>query len=993
MPPPDSSIYQHSLGLPIGYRLEEYRILETLGQGGFGITYLAEDTRMRIKVAIKELFPDEFATRGRGLIVVPRRESDIADFTWAKERFDEEAATLIRLTHPNIVRVFRLFEKNNTAYIVMEYVEGQNFKDWIRDHPQPAEGTLRAVLFPLLDGLEFVHRQGFLHRDISPENIRFTQDGRPLLVDFGNARALKSPHKTVVIKHGFSPIEQYQTAAGQGPYTDIYALTGVMIYAITREVPPLATDRSSQGDPYRPLVQRFRGQYSDAFLKALDWGFAIKSKDRPQTVADWRRRLTAKPAPPPPPPRPSAWLLILLSLAVIGLLGASALWVSLLHNRRITVPDDYATIQAAINAANAHDTVYVKSGTYNEALNFKDGITLEGEDPATTIVRYSAAPTAVVGQDHFDSPLEIRNCKSGNILNLTFLQVGIDLRDASNGKTWKTDAVTIWNSSVVLKNCRATSLANNGIGIYQDSVASLVENQCRSNKWNGIYFATGSRGTARDNICEENDRDGIDVIGAYPDLENNRCISNKEDGIYFALGANGKAIENICKGNGNFGIQVNGTTAELTKNECSLNQYSGIAYRFQAAGKASENVCRQNTRNGIELSSASASLIQNELVKNSGYGISYDAKSNPTLTDNRYDANEKGQVFLERSGSIALPGPSVSPTPPALITPSPTPSPSPTPFHFPSPFHLISPGPFDFGTPTPTPVPTPARIVVPDQYRTIQAAINAAKPGDTVYVRHGTYNEALKFKGGITLEGEDPFTTIVRYSAAPTATIGQSHYDSPLEIMDCKSGTVSNIYFWQDQADLRSGPGIWKTDAVSIFRSSVTIKNCRATSAAAAGILVYSGSSATLLGNQCGSSYSSGIAFVGSGVARGNLCEQNGLYGIAAYYGASPLLDGNNLVKNGLWGIFYDALSKPTLSNNKFDGNSSGNVYQAPPSPSATPSPKPTPLGPLTLPSPFRFATPTPTPVTAPSPTPGPNDWLRRVFSPSPTPANELPKK
>jgi parallel beta-helix repeat protein len=987
MLPPDSSLYEHSLGLPAGYKMEEYRILETLGQGGFGITYLAEDTRMRIKVAIKELFPDEFATRGRGSMVVPRRESDIADFTWAKERFDEEASTLIRLTHPNIVRVFRLFERNNTAYIVMEYVEGQNFKDWIRDHPQPAEGTLRAVLFPLLDGLEFVHRQGFLHRDISPENIRFTEDGRPLLVDFGNARALKSQHKTVVIKHGFSPIEQYQTAALQEPYTDIYALAGVMIYAITREIPPLAPDRSSQRDPYRPLVQRFRGQYSEAFLKALDWGFAIKSKDRPQTVADWRRRLTAKPAPPPPPPPPSPWLLILLSLALIGLLGASALWVFLPHNRRILVPGDYATIQAAINAAKPNDTVYVKPGTYNEALTFKDGITLEGEDPATTIVRYSASPTAVDGQDHFGSPLEIRNCKSGNILNLTFLQVGIDLRDASVRNTWRIDAVTIWNSSVVLKNCRATSLASNGIGIYKNSAVSLVENQCRSNILNGICFSTGSHGTARDNICEENDRDGIEVIGADPELANNRCISNKEDGIYFGVGAHGKAIENICKGNGNHGIQVNLTTAELTKNECSLNQYSGISYGVLATGKASGNVCRQNARNGIELSSASASLIQNVLVKNSGYGISYDAKSSPTLKDNHYDGNEKGEVYVaprRLTGLDALPGPTISPTPSPLITPSPTP----TPFPFPSPFHLVSPGPFDFSTPT----PTPARIVVPDQYRTIQAAINAAKPGDTVYVRHGTYSEALKFKDGITLEGEDPLTTVVRYSAAPTATTGQSHYDSPLEITDCKSGTVLNIYFWQDQADQRTGPSIWKTDAISILRSSVTIKNCRATSAAAAGILVYSGSTAVLLGNQCGSSYSSGIAFVGSGVARGNRCEQNGLYGIAAYYGASPLLDGNNLVKNRFWGIYYDAQSKPTLSNNKFDGNGIGDVYQAAPSPtpspSATPFPKPTAFGPVTLGSPFSLATPTATPATAPSPKPGPNDWLRSLFSPSPSPAN-----
>jgi parallel beta-helix repeat protein len=1037
MLPPDSSLSEHSLGLPAGYKLEEYRILETLGRGGFGITYLAEDTRMRVKVAIKELFPDEFAARAQGEMVVPRRQSDIADFAWAKDRFDKEAATLIRLTHPNIVRVFRLFEKNNTAYIVMEYVAGKNFKDWIRDHPQPAEAALRDVLFPLLDGLEYVHRQGFLHRDISPENVRFTEDDRPLLVDFGNARALKGAHKTVVIKHGFSPIEQYQTAGVQEPYTDIYALAGVMIYALTGETPPLALDRSNQRDPHQPLVQRFRGQYSDAFLKALDWGFAIKPKERPQTVADWRRRLTAK-----PPPRPGAWPLIILSLAVIGLLGAAALWVLLPHNRRIMVPGDYRTIQAAINAAKANDTVYVKSGTYNEAVKFKGGITLEGEDPATTIVRYSAPPTAIVGQEHFDSPLEIRDCKSGTILNLSFHQDGIDMRDTSDGKTWKTDAITIWNSSVVLKNCRATSLAYNGIGIYRDSVVSLVENQCRSNKWNGISFATGSHGTARDNICEENDRDGIDVIGADPDLENNRCISNKEDGIYFALGANGKAIENICKENGNYGIQVYGTTAELTKNECSLNQYSGIIYRFRATGKASENVCRQNAKNGIELSSSSPSLMQNELVKNSSYGISYDADCNPTLSDNRYNGNEKGQVYaatklVRRLGT--LPTPTMSPTPSPLSTPVQTPTPNPTPFHFPSPFHLISPGPFDFSTPTPTPVPTPARLVVPDQYRTIQAAINAAKSGDTVYVRHGTYNEALKFKEGITLNGEDPETTIVRYSTPPTATLEQTHYDSPLEVRDCKAGTITNLTFRQDQADTRTGGNIWKSDAITIWHSSATIKNCRTTSAAASGIAVCRWSTVTLTGNQSRSNASCGISFSSgsNGTAEDNLCENNAFHGIYMYgegttvhlrknvcqgnascgisfesgthgeaiqntcrqnkwdgiavNGASPVLTFNVLVKNSRYGIWCNAEPKPFILGNEFDSNGSGEELllgatpTPTPRPSSTPAPTPTPdpfqlpfpsgspFGGLAVPSPFTLATPTRTPVTAPSPKPSPS--------------------
>jgi serine/threonine protein kinase len=715
MPPQESSFAENSLELPSGYRLEEYRLLEKLGQGGFGITYLAEDTRMQVRVAIKELFPDQFVTRGPGAMVVARRESARGDFAWAKERFIDEAKTLIRLNQPNLVRVFRLFEMNNTAYIVMEFIGGQSFREWIQSRPAPDEKTLKPILFGLLDGLEYVH-QRFIHRDISPDNIRFADDGRPLLVDFGNARALEVGAYTVVIKHGYSPIEQYQSEARQGPYTDIYALAGVMIYAITGENPPHSIDRSRQRDPFQPLAKRYRGRYSEEFLKALDWGFAILPKDRPQTVADWRRKLTIKPPQAPPPPTPGAGRFLLLFLVVISLLGAAGatLWFLTPHNRKLMVPGDYATIQAAINAAKANDTVYVKAGVYDEDLEFKDGITLEGEDPTTTFVRYSASPTAVADQKYYYSPLEIRNCKSGAISNISFYQDTPDPRPVVTGKTWKTDAITILNSSVVIKNCRARSLANCGIGIYKDSVVSLIENQCRSNALNGIAFWGNSHGSARDNICEENGQDGIDVINSSVEVQNNRCTNNKEDGIYF-YGGNSKANGNVCKENLNYGIQVNAATVELSQNECSLNQFSGIFYRAQAAGNASENVCQQNAKYGIELSSASPSLIQNQLVKNTLSGIGYDAASKPTLTDNRYDGNVRGQ--LENITPPPTPAPFHSPvqvrspgtlglTTPTPATPSPTPKPSVSQSRFapfsPSMDPLTLPSPIDFGTPTPS---------------------------------------------------------------------------------------------------------------------------------------------------------------------------------------------------------------------------------------------------------------------------------------------------
>jgi serine/threonine protein kinase len=298
------SLPEHRLALPAGYALEDYRILKVLGQGGFGITYLAEDIRMDLQVAIKELLPTDFATRHETSKVVPLTESAKKDFAWAKERFIDEAGILIRLNHPNIVRVFRLFEMNGTAYLVMQFVTGKTLREWMHAHPKPTEAELKTVLFPLLDGLEYVHRQGYLHRDISPENIKLTEDGYPVLLDFGSARALTGS-RTTVIRQGFSPIEQYQSTVPQGPYTDLYALAGVMIRAITGSTPPQAIDRFDEPDPYQPLAQRLRGRYSDPLLKALDLAFAARPQSRPQTVAAWRRMLAASPAQPlPKPPAP-----------------------------------------------------------------------------------------------------------------------------------------------------------------------------------------------------------------------------------------------------------------------------------------------------------------------------------------------------------------------------------------------------------------------------------------------------------------------------------------------------------------------------------------------------------------------------------------------------------------------------------------------------------------------------------------------------------------
>ena len=219
MPGSASSSSDYRFALPTGFQLEEYRIIRVLGQGGFGITYLAHDTRLAIEVAIKEMLPRNYATRSANFEVIPKNRCDEQRFAWSKQRFIEEARMLARLSHVNIVRVFRFLEHHGTACMVMEFVRGQNFLEWMRRLPVPPQQELNSVLLPLLDGLGYLHNEGLLHRDISPENIFITEQGRPILLDFGSARITVDRDRisTSVVRPGYSPIEQYQTVEPQGP--------------------------------------------------------------------------------------------------------------------------------------------------------------------------------------------------------------------------------------------------------------------------------------------------------------------------------------------------------------------------------------------------------------------------------------------------------------------------------------------------------------------------------------------------------------------------------------------------------------------------------------------------------------------------------------------------------------------------------------------------------------------------------------------------------
>ena len=327
-----------------------YRIERVVGSGGFGITYAAEDIKLGTTVALKEYYPFDFGDRDRTMIVRPKSDRHKKTFEWGRANFLQEARTLARFEHPSIVRVTRVFEANSTAYMVMRFEQGYSFEDWLKGLGRPpAQEELDRIATALLDALQMMHAENFLHRDIAPDNIIVRADGSPVLLDFGAARravAEMSRSLTGIVKAGYSPHEQYSSDGRlQGPWSDIYALGGTLYRAVTGRTPEEATLRVDV-DHMPPATQAATGTYRPGFLSAIDACLKVKHAERPQSVAQLRPMLlglTPQPrdeaehspqtpkAPSKPntrrigPDRPlsSRWLTIAAALAVVlgGALG------------------------------------------------------------------------------------------------------------------------------------------------------------------------------------------------------------------------------------------------------------------------------------------------------------------------------------------------------------------------------------------------------------------------------------------------------------------------------------------------------------------------------------------------------------------------------------------------------------------------------------------------------------------------------------------------
>lgn len=283
---------RHPMALRPGSILNgKYIIGRVLGQGGFGITYLALDYTLNIRVAVKEFFPESVVTRQPGTaaaLVSPEMEET---FTEGAHSFLDEARVLAKFQgNLNIVGVREFFEENRTAYFVMDYVEGTSFKSYIVKHGGKVSWQETAkILIPVMDALEAVHLSGILHRDVTPDNIFLTQNGGVKLLDFGAARYASGGREQpldVFLKAGYAPIEQYGNHGRQGPYTDVYSLAATFYAAITGFLPPEAEEREKQDTLTAPSAQ---GIIIPSELEfALLRGLAVQPEQRFQSMAEFR---------------------------------------------------------------------------------------------------------------------------------------------------------------------------------------------------------------------------------------------------------------------------------------------------------------------------------------------------------------------------------------------------------------------------------------------------------------------------------------------------------------------------------------------------------------------------------------------------------------------------------------------------------------------------------------------------------------------------------
>ena len=593
--------------------------------------------------------------------------------------------------------------------------------------------------------------------------------------------------------------------------------------------------------------------------------------------------------------------------------------------RTLVVPDQFRTIRQAIEAAKAGDTVQVKPGVYAEALVFKDGIRLVGTDRTKCFIEPPGNVNAL---------LHATKCAKGLVADLTFRG------HADTGKETLSAALRLDDSSLEVRGCIVENLPGNGIWVKgETSTPTLKDITCRNNGGSGMLFADGAAGTVADSTCDANGHSGISVRSPHAAVSflRNRCRKNKLMGIgavgdvtaegnvcsenQFGISISGKGAKatlrrntcsnnqfiglsvgkgiaaliegNTASGNGTSGMSIHGagTVAHVTKNTCSGNTHYGIRFSKAAGGTATGNVCHRNGQNGLSADGANTCPVfkANQCNDNRGWGIYYTNDAAPRIAaDNKASGNKTGDIH----------------TGPATVVAAPTETKAPA-----------AQGTDGAGLALVPSVAGGRTLVVPDQFPTIQKAVAAAKAGDTVQVKPGTYRESITFKDGIHLVGTDPEKCRIEAADGAMAAI---------LVKQCKTGRIDSLTL--DGRGVKAGKN--NPMGIEIKDACVLVRQCRIVNFNGLGIFVLGKASAPVLQkNECRDGKWCGIAIApgARAVVEDNACTKNRESGIMIL-GGKVSLKRNACGHNGVHGIVFGKAAAGVAEGNTCEGNQADGI-------------------------------------------------------------------
>jgi serine/threonine-protein kinase len=666
--------------LPAGTLLANgrYQLQQVLGQGGFAITYLALDTQLKRTVAIKELCPQGCIRDAHNQVAPITLPPD--QFAQIRQRFVEEAQLVAQLNHPGIVRIYDVFQQNNTGYMVMEYLHGETLGAKLKraGGVLPVDEAVDYIL-QVCDALEVVHRAGYIHRDIKPDNIIHCADGRLVLIDFGAARhfvANQTATYTVMLTPSYAAPEQYSSAGRLDPRTDIYGLAATLYHLITG-VPPLpALDRTSGFDlPPPHLVEPKVGE---ALSRAIQQGLSMRMDERPASVAAFAQLVQSalkedlQPAPKPSPAKSSS-------------ASKSSSSKSSSASKSSSSKSSSASKSSSSKSSSASKSSSSKSSSASKSSSSKSSSapkSSSAQSPPASVPPPAQSPPMPQPSRHASAWESVWEWIQENawlvslILLFTLFLIArpfvselisptvIELSPEDTQETiikaferirpegtirLESGSYYIDTDIVIEKPIKLVGVSGSvSFGTYYKSLIFRAEgdsqvqyisfqntairvekgdvaiSSCNFTAGGANYSAIKATKTASVRVEECVIRgylrgifaDGNAVLKAY----NNICESHKQSGISLFGSAQGEVEGNICRSNGSYGIYADNQSRLVARNNtCEGNRYSGIALFGSAQGEVEGNTCRNNMERGIYAREQSRLVARNNTCEGNRY--------------------------------------------------------------------------------------------------------------------------------------------------------------------------------------------------------------------------------------------------------------------------------------------------------------------------------------------------------------------------------------